>query len=203
MAHSPRTRKLLKQDTFLNSYAVCLCLSCLSMYIYSYIYLICTHVHTPHEFSRPKHPDKGFFKLGHKIHPPQNLDYTNDSNPSVSSPVLLLGLHQIPEFFVRKRWWLDRWKNVRPSLRKKKFNPKMIGTYFISTPISKSLQIDRSFFFQLPPIETITSQAINLTPSTVWCRAAYFATLRGWPSWSLRLGHGCLAVFEKKTVMSG
>lgn len=115
------------------------------------------------------------------------------------------------EFFVRKirnlcfvkvmTWSMK--KMWRPSLRKKKFNPKMIGTYFISTPISKSLQIDRSFFFQLPPIETITSQAINLTPSTVWCRAAYFATLRGWPSWSLRLGHGCLAVFEKKTVMSG
>lgn len=74
----------------------------------------------------------------------------------------------------------------------------MIGTYFISTPISKSLQIDRSFFFQLPPIETITSQAINLTPSTVWCRAAYFATLRGWPSWSLRPGHGCLGFQLKK-----
>lgn len=87
---------------------------------YSYIYLICTHVHTPHEFSRPKHPDKGFFKLGHKIHPPQNLDYTEITRIP-RCPVLLLGLHQIPGVFRPKKVMTWSMKKMwRPSLRKKK-----------------------------------------------------------------------------------
>ena len=178
---------------------------------YSYIYLICTHVHTPHEFSRPKHPDKGFFKLGHKIHPPQNLDYTNDSNPSVSSPSSRAASNSWSfsseklGTSVLSRWWLDRWKKCEGHHFEKKNSTQMIGTLHFNskTKMPTNWQI---FFFSASPNRNHHIPTHQPQPSTVGCRAAYFATLRGWPSWSLRRGHGCLgrlAGLKNPVVMSG
>lgn len=72
------------------------------------------------------------------------------------------------EFFVRKirnlcfvkvmTWSMK--KMWRPSLRKKKFNPNDRNTSF-QLNNQNAYKLTDLFFFQLPPIETITSQPIN------------------------------------------
>ena len=150
---------------------------------YSYIYLICTHVHTPHEFSRPKHPDKGFFKLGHKIHPPQNLDYTNDSNPSVSSPSSRAASNSWSfsseklGTSVLSRWWLDRWKKCEGHhFEKKKFNPNDRNTSF-QLKNQNAYKLTDLFFFSFPQSKPShpnpSTPTINgRMPGCVFCHAS-------------------------------
>lgn len=172
------------------------------IYIYIVYYFICTHVHTPRVFTTKTQIKILQTRSQNSSTPKLGLHWYY-SNPSVSSPVLLLGLHQIPGVFRPGDDLIDE-KNVKAITfaKKKKKNKNDRNTSFqLNNQKSLHWQIffKKSFPHQHHHISTINPNHQNLNHHPVWCRATYFATLRGWPSWSLRPNHGCLAVFEKKT----
>ena len=163
----------------MNSYAVCLCLSSLSMYIYIYIvfYFICTHVHTPHEFSRPKHPDKNSSNSVTKFIHPKTWITLITRIPRCPVQSFFSGCIKFLEFFVQVMTWSMK-KMWRPiTFAKKKINPKMIGTLHFNSFIKKptTWQI---FFFQASPnrnhhIPSHQPHPINgVMPSCVFCHAS-------------------------------
>ena len=133
-----------------------------------YIYTICTHVHTPHEFSRPKHPDKNYSNSVTKfIHPKLGLHWLLESLGVQSSPSSRAASNSWSfsseklGTSVLSRWWLDRWKKCEGHHFEKKNSTQMIGTLHFNSTTKMPTNWQIFFFFQLPPIETITSQPIN------------------------------------------